>query len=240
MIDEDPNVADDILKEAELAGIMLDGYMQWVEETGADSDLEVYGAEEKIEVPLGDTGFILRGKLDARALRRSTGARVFLEHKTVSNMVDLKKSAQTNPQFLGYELLEFLSLRETGRDGERADGTLLNMLKKVKRTARAKPPFYERHEVHHNLEELRNHQRHIVSIGREIEAARGRLDAGEPHHAVCPPSSSGARPQCTWCSYKDVCLSGMFDDGSDIESYLGMFYEPHDPYSYYEEEEEDE
>jgi hypothetical protein len=237
LADEYPEAVDEIAKEAELASIMLSGYLQWLEETGADADLEVYAAEQKIEVPLGKSGFILRGKLDARAVRHSNGARVFIEHKTVSNLVDLIKTAQTNPQFLTYELLELLDLQKSQSVGDRVDGTLLNMLRRVKRTAAAKPPFYARHEIHHNLEELRNHQRHVLSIAREIEAARDALDAGESHHVVCPPHSDRA---CTWCNYSDVCLSGMFDDGSDVEGYLAAMYEPYDPMERYDDDEEGE
>jgi len=235
LIEENEGLADKIAEEAHLAGIMLDGYMQWLEETGADADLEFYATEAALEVALGDSGFTLRGKLDARARHRSNGARVFVEHKSVQSLKDLPKTAQTNPQFLNYELLEFEDLRANGAEGERADGTLLNMGRKVKRTARAKPPFYGRHEVHHSLEELRSHWRHIVTVGREIEAARARLDAGESHHFVVPPSPGSSS---TW-RHHEICWSGMFDDGSDIEGYLAAMYEQHDPMSRYDDDEGD-
>jgi hypothetical protein len=63
-------------------------------------------------------------------------------------------------------------------------GILVNLLKKVKRTASAKPPFYARVDVPHNIHELRNHWKHVVHRA-EIADAERRLDAGRgsPHRA---------------------------------------------------------
>jgi hypothetical protein len=241
MIEAHPDFARDIAKDAELAGIMAQGYMEWLEETGEDADLEVYAAEEKIDVPLGETGHTLRGKLDARAIHRSSGARLFLEHKTVQNLADLPKTAQTNHQFLTYSLLELLGdstryapLQETA---ERTDGVLLNMARKVKRTSSAKPPFYGRVPIRYNVDEIRNHFRHLVAITGEIDRARTRLDAGESHQYVVPPTSTR---DCYWrCSFSSVCMSGMIDNGGDWESYLLAGFEECDPLARYEEEEGD-
>lgn len=234
MIEANPEAAEALAKDAELVGIMVQGYLEYLAETGLDADLEVLGAEQKISVQIND-GLVLLGKLDARAIRRSTGVRVFLEHKTVQNLVDLVKSAQTNPQFLTYELLEYLDLIARGEDAsERTDGLLLNMARKVKRTARAKPPFYGREEVRYNLNELRNHYRHVVSVADTIIAARARLTAGEHFDSVCPPTNTR---ECFWkCNFSGLCMSGMMDDGSDWEGFVTDLYEVVNPLKRYEEE----
>ena len=152
MIDEFPEASNDIIKCADLAGIMLEGYMEWLEEKGADADLDVYAAEEKVEVEIRPTDrhpalgpkYILRGKMDARARRKSDDTHLQLEHKSVGNLADLPKTAQTNFQYLTYDLLAYLKSLESDAT-IRTDGVLLNMLRKVKRTAAAKPPFYDRH-----------------------------------------------------------------------------------------------
>ena len=227
---------DEIARDAEMAGIMAEGYMEWLEETGEDADLEIYAAETKLEVPLGETGHIIRGKLDARAIRRSSSAKLFMEHKTVGNLVELPKTAQTNPQFLTYSLLEYLELRESGQGEERTDGLLLNMAKKVKRTPRAKPPFYARLEVRYNLAEIRNHWRHVVTAAAEIQSARDRLDAGENFQYVVPPNSTR---ECFWRDgFASLCVTGMMDNGADFEGYITENFETWDPLSRYEEDEE--
>lgn len=232
-IEAAPAFADDIAKDAELAGIMVTGYLEWLEETGADANLEVYAAEQKINVTLDD-GHELQGKLDARAYRKTDGARVFLEHKTVANLADLPKLAQLNPQFLTYHLLEYLDPMQRGVEAERTDGVVLNMLRKVKRTARANPPFYGRHEVRFNSHEVKNHWEHVLGLARMMDETRAALDRGESPQRVTPPNPTR---DCSWgCEFFLVCP--LFDDGSDAEGLVGAEYEEHDPLARYEEEEE--
>jgi hypothetical protein len=230
-VEEFPEIADQIMKDAELAAIMAEGYIEWLEETGADVGLKVIGAECQVEVPLGTTPYTLRGKIDTRLEREADGAWLQLEHKTVGNLTDLPKYAQSNPQFLTYDLLSYLKAQE---EGDRAtDGVILNMARRVKRTAKAKPPFYARHEVRHNVDELRAHFRHVVAIGREIEQVWNALDGGTSHHDVCPPAID--RNHLWYCSCAPITT--MFDDGSDVESYLEDLYEDYNPFARYDEEE---
>ncbi len=222
----------DVHEAAEMAAIMLDGYFEHVEDTGADADYQVIGAEEQIEVALPDTPFRLRGKVDARLLRLSDGAKLQLEHKTVGSLLDLPKYAQSAPQFLTYDLLAHLKERQEGTE-VRTDGVLLNMAKRVKRTVRATPPFYARHPVYHNLDELRAHFRHVVAIGEQIQRARLALEGGANHHDVCPPRVN--RDHVWSCACAPVTT--MFDDGmSDPEGFLAEWYEPFDPWERYSTE----
>jgi hypothetical protein len=203
---------------------MMEGYFQTVEEEGWDVGLEFVGAEQAVQAEVGP--FVLQGKIDARFRRESDGALLQMEHKTVG---DFRRTeyAQQDPQFLTYDLLSLL----TKPDGVPTDGIILNMLRRVKRTARAKPPFYARHEVRHNLEELRSHYQHVEAIGMQIHAARLRLDAGEPHHLVCPPSISSSHQWSCDCSK----LGALPDDGSDLEYVLEDAFVKHDPYARYKE-----
>lgn len=236
MIEANPEAAEYLAKDAELVGIMIQGYLEDLEEKGSDANLEIVSVETKLDVFLRDD-LILRGKLDARALNRVSGARLFLEHKTVQNFVDLPRTAQTNPQFLTYELLEYMDMIARGEDpAERTDGLLLNMAKKVKRTVRAKPPFYDRKEIHFNVEELRNHYRTVTAVADTILEARSRLDDGQAFRDVTPPTNTR---ECFWkCNFSALCMSGMMDDGSDWEGFVADLYEIVDPLKRYEEEEE--
>ena len=232
LIEELPEASDFILKDAELAGIMLDGYMEWVEETGADANLEAIEPERTLQAEL-KPGVAIRGKLDARFRLRDSGFRGFIEHKTTGSFNDLLKTAQQNPQFLHYHLLEYLEAVEQGMkpDEKKTDGVILNMLRKVKRSAQAKPPFYQREEVRHNIHELRNHWRHVVGLAGEITALEARLARGEDPQYAAPPNPT---KDCSWdCAFRDVCP--MFDDGSDAEGFLELMYEEHDPLARYGE-----
>lgn len=225
-----PDLEKEIRKDGELAAVMVEGYFDWLEETGADSGLKIVGAEEAVEVALAGTPYTLRGKIDARLEREADGAWLQLEHKTVQNLGDIPKYAQSAPQFLTYDLLAFLMAKDEGV-GRPTDGLLINMARRVLRSARANPPFYARHEVRHNIDELRAHFRHVVAIASEIDRTRQRLDAGEAHHDVVPPTSG--RNHLYSC--KCAPVTTMFDDGSDAEGYLADFYEQHDPWERYEE-----
>lgn len=243
-INENPDAAADILKDTEMAGIMVEGYMEWLAETGADADLEVYATEAKMRVTVFPSGYDdgirswpdgldLLGKLDARAYLRSSGARLFLEHKTCQSLKDLPKTAQTNHQFLTYCLLELLG---DVSEHERCDGVLLNMGRKCKRTARANPPFYDRHEVRFNTAELRNHWKHVVGTADDIQRAIHRLDSGEDIAYVVPPTTNR---DCAWrCGFSSVCQDGMMDDGSDWKGYLREFFEEVDPLARYDDDED--
>lgn len=225
-----PELADQISKDAEKTAIMLEGYFDWVEETGADEGLTVIGAEQGVEVVLGETGYRLRGKIDTRLEREADGAWLQLENKTVGDLVSIPQYAQSAPQFLTYDLLAFLLAREEG--GRATDGVILNMAKRVRRTKAAKPPFYARHEVRHNVDELRNHYRHVVAIGGMIEASHVALDSGASHHEVCPPKID--RNHVWSCACQPV--TEFMDDGSDFEPFLAEMYEPFDPLERYKEE----
>jgi hypothetical protein len=231
MIEANPEFAEDIARDAEMAGIMVDGYMAWLEETGADSDFARVEPERVIKAKLWD-GIVLIGRLDGKVYTID-GWTGFLEHKSVTNFTDLPAYAQINRQFLTYDLLEYLEiLAQDAAPFPKVDGAVLNMLRRVKRTARATPPFYARHRVQHNVEELRNHWRHVVAIALEIRAATTRLDAGESHQRVAPPTP--ARDCRFTCDFFSVCP--LFDDGSDVESVLDFEYEHVDPFERYLEE----
>jgi len=225
-----------ILSEKELCVAMVVGYLEWLEETGADQALRVEGSERTVEVPLKveEPGITLISKLDAPVTRESDGMRLALEHKTVQTLEQNMPLLKLDTQLLTEHLARFLHSIEEGATPEEAmqqcHGILYNMLRKVKRTARAQPPFYGREDVPHNIIELRNHWRHVVAIGREIQAATAALDAGADHHVVCPPNPTR---DCSWdCAFLPVCV--MNDDGSDIEGALAAMYVERNPLARYE------
>lgn len=216
--------------EAELGRIMLEGYLQWNEENGIDSEFELISAEEVIELPMLEGKVILQGKIDQRVRRKADGVRFFRDWKTVGgSFVDFASGAQMNEQIKTYMLLETAQNKE----GERTEGGIFTLFKKVKRTANAKPPFYDQIEVRHNVFTLRAFWANINAVLNDIMGARKQLDEGTHFQSVVYPRPSR---DCKWkCQFFALCP--MFDDGSAVEQALSDSYEVADPYAYYQLEE---
>lgn len=220
----------DLDSEAELGRIMLEGYLQWVEENGIDAELDMLSTEEIIEMPLMDNKVILQGKIDMRVRRKADGVRMFRDFKTVGgSFTDFSSMAHMNEQILTYMTLEAAQNRE----GERSEGGIFTMLKKVKRSANARPPFYDQIEVRHNVFALRNFWQRLHGTIGDLLATRKSLDEGITHQLVAYPRPSR---DCKWkCAFFAVCP--LLDDGSAAEQAISETYAVADPYGYYNTEE---
>lgn len=212
--------------EAELGRVMLEGYLQWIEDEGIDSELDILSQEERLEADMLEGRVKLVGKIDQRVKRTLDGSRWIRDFKTAASFTDIYKTIQMNEQFLTYMVLEMLNgIDEDSRVG----GAIVTALRKNKRTSAARPPFYEQLEVEHNLFELRNFFMRLQGELRAIVGMVDALDAGEDHHVVAYPSPSR---DCSWrCPFYAACP--MFDDGSDVERYIADNYDEGDPFDYY-------
>ncbi len=217
----------DLDNEADLGRIMLEGYEEWVQENGIDAELEMISTEEKIIAPLFNGAVELQGKLDMRVRRKGDGARMFRDFKTVGgSLSDFANLAPMNEQILTYMLLESTKVDEK----ERSDGGIFTMIKKVKRTASARPPFYDQIEVRHNIFTLRSFWDRIHGTIADLMRVRTALDEGEKHQYVAYPKPSR---DCKWkCQFFTICT--LIDDGSSSEQAISEMYEVADPYAYYE------
>lgn len=226
ILDSDSRDSSSLDAEADLGRIMLEGYLQWVEDEGIDSELEIVSTEEKISVPLFNGEVELQGKLDMRVRRKIDGVRMFRDFKTVGgSLSDFANLAPMNEQVLTYMLLESMKEGEENR----SEGGIFTMLKKVKRTAKATPPFYDQIEVRHNIFTMRSFWNRIHGVITDLMRTRKALDDGEAASLVAYPSPSR---DCKWkCQFFSICT--MFDDGSSAEQALTEMFEERDPYSYY-------
>lgn len=216
---------------------MVEGYVQWLEETGADADLRITASETPLVVDqVVDMGDDYRheqreiqfiGLLDVRATRVTDNVNLFVDHKTVGDLNAPVVTLPQNEQMLHYHLMEFLSLDDSD---VRCDGALYNMLRRVKRSPRAKPPFYDRIEVRHNKFELESYRRRALAATREILVTIDRLERGEEHLDVVYPSPT---PECRWsCDFFAVC--NLLDDGSrGVNDMLNALYRPTNPLERY-------
>ena len=216
--------------EAELGRIMLEGYLQWVDEEGIDAELDMISTEEIITAPLFGGKIELQGKLDMRVRRKADGVRMFRDFKTVGgSFADFANQAQMNEQILTYMLLEHAQNKEPE---ERSEGGIFTMLKKVKRTANAKPPFYEQIEVRHNVFTLRSFWQRIHGAIQDLINVKTALDEGADPNFVAYPRPT---KDCKWkCQFYTICP--LIDDGSAAEQAISEMYEVSDPYGYYNNE----
>jgi len=216
----------DLDSEAELGRIMLEGYLEWVNENGIDAELEMISTEEIISMPMLDGEVELQGKLDMRVRRKADGVRMFRDFKTVGgSFAEFGSMAHMNEQILTYMILEAAQNKE----GERCEGGIFTMLKKVKRSANAKPPFYDQIEVRHNTFALRSFWNRLHGAVMDLMSTRKALDDGADFNFVAYQRPSR---DCKWkCQFFAVCP--LFDDGSAAEQAISELYVVDDPYAYY-------
>jgi hypothetical protein len=208
-------------KENDLVRAMIEGYVQWLEETGIDSDYRVVGSEVAVEYEFAD-GLSIAGRIDTQLERISDSAHLGMDHKT-GDFGNLRKMLPMDNQMLLYEIL-----RRVTTEG-RSDGMLFNMIRKVKRTATAKPPFYERIEVRFNQHQIDSAWYRAMAVINDILAVTARLDAGESHLTAAYPHPTR---DCAWkCEFFPVCP--LFDDGSRVEDMVQSYLVVGDPLDRY-------
>ena len=221
---------EELESEAEMGRIMLEGYLEWLGEEGIDADYDIISNEETLSMPLPIPGFNveLQGKLDMRVRRKSDGTRLIRDFKTVGQSFEqFTSTLHLNEQVMTYLTLE--AYHNTADD--RSDGAIFTLFKKNKRTARAKPPFYEQVEILHNVFTLRSFWQRLIGTVSDLMNVKQALAEGIDHRLVAYPSPSG---DCKWkCQFFSICH--MVDDGSDFEDALSDHFEVGNPNARYED-----
>lgn len=221
-------------KDRDLAVLMVEGFLDWQEEDGLQADLEILGPEQDLTVPSRIDGVSLRGKLDVRARKISDCRIVFIDWKTVGSFGKILDTIDISEQFRYYAMLQALeSMRlDENVEPQYTDGGMVVMLRRVKRTTTAKPPFYAKEEIRFNKQELSSMWARTHAMIAEILSIREQLENGGDHRRLVYPTPSG---DCTWdCDFLPVCH--LFDDGSRVESALADHYVAHNPLARYDEE----
>lgn len=220
--------------ESELGLIMLEGYLDWLEEENEDSKIKVVSAEKKLEYNVEqfhDSRINIIGKVDMHVRRKEDGTTAIMDHKSAapSGFNTYYMTSHMSEQLMLYCLLEELS-----GDGIKVDGGIYNLLKKVKRTGSAKPPFYERIDVRFNRHTMHAFWTRLMGTLDDMMRVRDALDQGADHRFVAYPSPT---KDCTWiCPFFLVCP--MMDDGSSADRMLEDQYVQVDPLQRYKTEDE--
>lgn len=219
--------------ESELGRIMVEGYVEWAEETNVDAGVIITGVEKILSHHLEEIPRVtLIGKIDAEVRRPLDGSRAVMDHKSAITFNPYYEFAHMSEQLKMYSMLEGLD----PTDDSPLDGGIYNLLKKVKRTKTAKPPFYERIDVRFNKKTLDAFYVQTLGTVTDMMRVRDALDAGQDHRFVAYP-----KPQMDWhcgkCPFFQVCP--MLDDGSMAEEYLTDKFSQVDPNARYGDESEE-
>ena len=219
-----PEYEGELITERDLASAMVEGYIEWLAETGADAGLTVIATEAEVVVPLPGVqpGVELRAKLDRVQLDESTGLLSFVDDKTAASF-ERHEILMLNPQFRFYSLVQKLAAREVP-GAPRVLGGVVNTLRRVKRTEKAKPPFYQRDPFRYNEAMINATLLRVQGLVKQIMQARSHLDwiytTGRGDMAMLdafqlenlPPTV--IETDCSWrCPFVTLCP--MLDDGSD-------------------------
>jgi hypothetical protein len=213
---------------------MIAGYMEWLAETGVDSELQVIESETPRSAMLEAEvdGRIIPVQVvslqDTRVIRTTDGVRLFIDHKSTGSLTEPLPMLKADPQMLHYHLVEWLNTPE----GEaRCDGALYNMLKKVKRTARAAPPFYHREPIMFNTFQIDSYRRELLGLVRQMVRMEDALRNGADPIGTAPKHWTKS---CKWeCDFYSICP--LFDDGSPgVEDMRDTLYQRVDVWARYE------
>ena len=224
-LDAFPDEFDKIQKDYRLAVVMVQGYVQWVEEEGVDAKFTIVESEQEIEaeitLPSGITVVVL-GKRDLIG-QDEHERNFFLDFKTCQTLAD--SLLDLNEQLLTYALLYKLNNPE-----DMPQYAVWRMLRKVLRSASAKPPFYAEEQIELSDRVLRHFYTRLCGTLEDMARVKlGIADGGDPQF-LCYPTASA---RCSWgCDFRVGCP--MVDRDEYVEDYIKDKYEIHNPYQRYE------
>ena len=242
-IEAQPEYEEELQKEHRMAEAMVDGYVLWLAEEGADADQRVVATETDMMVPLPNYNgsVLIRARMDQVFQRVSDGALGFMDYKTGSNF-EKHDTLERNPQFKTYALMQRIKAR-TEANQPLIMGGQITSLRRVLRTARSQPPYYKRDDFRYNDEQLDAHELKIIHVVQDILERRAKLDYARDRGMPMPEFNQLQRYElpptpidgdCDWrCPFTSLC--GAMDDGSDWSAALLQSgrWKQDDPYAYY-------
>jgi len=225
LVDEDmentPEILhNDVKNQHELARIMVEGLAEWIPTSPVMAGFEVLEREKEIAVDFGS--YAVMGKVDW-LVRLANEDVSILDLKTAADFRIFKLS-DIDLQFRSYiALLEIIYGAESPMMG-----TWL-VARKVKRTARARPPFYDTKSVTYNQHQLDSVKRYWDATVLPMHHAEDLHASGNYHQDMLfPPNPSY---DCGLCPHRDLCP--MFDSGDDAEGFIKDCYEESEPNARY-------
>lgn len=205
---------DTITKAHKTADACLMSYLHWLDESGADLNLRIIGAEDKMQMPGPLDGTFVNGRIDLLAEDRRTGDIVVIDLKLVSSISEKIRMLHLDTQAKTYALL---ARHQFGKPVRVA----FRIVKINQRTAKTKGPQEEEYVIHLNNGQMDTYLQQLSGVMADVQAVTERLDAGEHHQSACYPSPNDS---CSWkCTFFPVCPL-LDDPSSDAEWLLNDVY----------------
>lgn len=171
LADQDPFLTKDIMAAADFGRIIMEGYVEWLEEEALDHGLKPCLVEKRFQALVGVFQSIevyVSGAIDL-VVEDPNGLIWTIDHKTLQKFSDILPTLPNDFQGQTYDFL----LRA---HGIKSVGFIHNQLKRVKRTAKAIPPFYNRTVVHFNDVQRKHHLWHMQGVASDIVRGLTALD----------------------------------------------------------------
>lgn len=211
-----PHEVETLTEVYNLSSVILDGYFEWLGETGADAAFRITGSEQQLEAPGPIEGTTLFGIVDLIG-EHTDGSIVVLDTKVVASIEETIRMLHLNEQALMYGILA----KANEPNPARPFRIVWSMLKRSKRTARAVPPFYERYELTVSPGQLELYYEQLHGVLSQILELEQRLNDGAPANAVAYPSPT---KDCPWeCEFISVCPA-MNDPHADPNWMLSTYF----------------
>lgn len=205
---------DTIVKAHKAAAASFDSYLHWLDETGADLNLRIIGAEDKLSMPGPIENTILNGRIDLLAEDTRNGDIVVIDLKLVQSIQEKIRMLHLDTQPKTYALL---AREKYGKPVRVA----FRIVKINQRSARTKGPQEEEYTIHLNEGQLDVYQKQLAGVFSDIIETTDALDAGGHHQTLAYPSASDT---CSWkCPFFAVCPL-LDDPASDGEWLLNDAY----------------
>lgn len=217
-------------KQAEQGRIMLEGYVEWIDEGNLDVRYRQWAIEHLLQVhtEYDGTPVVLTGKADMIVRDTLTDELMVWDWKTSAQIDRTVRQAHSTEQLPFY-----ISLLKAQEPTERIGGAAFNILLKSKRTDRAKPPFYHREFVNYDRYALAARQASIDGTIRDYVRVVNELNAGVTE----PLRTAYANPGVISFDTDLNSLIDVMDTGGNVTGIIRSQYQQIDPYGRYAEPE---
>lgn len=233
LLQHNPTKALEYKNAIETAHIMFEGYVEWIGEESIDAGLTFIENEKifkspvlTIEISGKQIPFQFQGKIDLIAVDENySNLPSIIDHKSVARFDDWDLRLYTE-QIMFYEMLVQMDPKYPV-----LGPSYINWARRVKRTARAKPPFYERPRIYRINSKYETFTNQVTEILRAMLQTFDDVDYENDLKLYPSPTRD-----CTWdCDFVGICE--MYDDGSAINEFVKEYYKTSKPFTpyYYEE-----
>jgi len=214
-----PETRADFVKDSALSLAMVEGYIDWVEESGIDDGYETVEVEGHHYVEVPGAPCVLPVKIDL--LQKDSAGRL--------RVVDFKTAASFSTDTTKFQLAEQNGNYQLGVFavyGKRPTGMAYRELRKIVPSARSKPPYFREVRIRLTAEEMRYRAQEYV------ETALDRFDPDRAAPVANPSACCGS-----WKNdWQAPCLKVHLGLTPEEALEASPAYQPAEPYARYQEE----